>query len=82
MRRLVVVLMLAVSFALGMFSQNLIAGNWVVPPYGTSAPSLTVGSRIVLNGGRVLYTPPSGWKVVDTCPSSSGAVLVSFQKLE
>ncbi len=82
MRKLILVLMLAISFALGMFSQNLIAGNWVIPPYGTSAPPLTMSSRIVLGGGIVLYTPPSGWKVVETCPSSNGAVLVSFQKLE
>ncbi len=82
MRKLVLVLMLAVSFALGMVSQNLIAGNWVTPPYGTSAPQLTKGSRIILGGGRVLYTPPSGWKVVNTCLSPKGAVLVSFQKLE
>ncbi len=82
MRKLVFVLMLAISFALGMVSQNLIAGNWVVPSYGTTAPSLTQGSKIVLGGGRVLYTPPRGWKVVETCPSSNGAVLVSFQRLE
>ena len=82
MHKLIFVLMLAISFALGMVSQNLIAGNWVVPSYGTSAPSLTQGSNIVLGGGRVLYTPPSGWKVVNTCPSPNGGVLVSFQKLE
>ncbi len=31
MRKLVFVLMLAISFTLGTVSQNLIAGNWVFP---------------------------------------------------
>ena len=82
MRKLTIILMLAAAYGLGMVSQELFAGNWVIPAYGTSAPELTTSSKIVLNGGRVLYSPPSGWKVVQSCPSSNGAVLVSYEKLE
>ncbi|HCY86186.1 MAG TPA: hypothetical protein DHV36_13715 [Desulfobacteraceae bacterium] len=82
MRKLLLILMLTLAYALGMASQHLIAGNWATPPYGTLAPELTTSSSIILGGGRVLYSPPDGWKVVASCPSAGGGLLVSFLKLE
>jgi hypothetical protein len=82
MRKIILILMFALAYALGMASQHLIAGNWTTPPYGTSAPELTMSSSIILGGGRVLYSPPDGWKVVGSCPSAKGGLLVSFQKLQ
>ena len=74
--------MLTLAYAMGMSTPYLIAGNWITPSYGTSAPELTMSSSIILGGGRVLYSPPEGWKVVGSCPSADGGLLVSFQKLQ
>ncbi len=82
MRKLFVILLIAISFALGMVSQNLVAGNWVVPKYGTPAPVLKVGDGRVYHRGEAWYDIPSSWKVAGTKMSSQGRLIVIYKKLE
>ena len=64
MRKLVVVLMIAVSFALGMVSQNLNAGNSIYPSVGSSTFSLNPTQNKFSNpNGKMFYKIPNGWKV-------------------
>ncbi len=82
MRKLIIVLLLAVSFALGMVSQNLVAGNWVVPKFGTPAP--TLNATFHGNYGWVQYNNLhlTGWKVVKAGLTNHGDLGVQFMKLE
>ncbi|NDV22507.1 hypothetical protein [Desulfovibrio sp. JC022] len=82
MRKFLLILALVVSFSLGMAAQNLIAGNWVFPKYGTQAPTLRGNFNLGGIPGGVIYTLPTGWKVLDASPSSRGNLSVRFQKLE
>ncbi len=69
MRKLIVVSMLIVSFALGMVSQKLVfAGiasmfDFEVPSLGDPAPNLVNG--IIHDQGWAVYKTPSGWKFID-----------------
>ncbi len=84
MRKLLFILMLAVSFALGLASQNLIAGNWVFPSIGTPAVNLTPHySTFLFPDGKNYYLPPSGWIVESASPTSAGvSITVRLKKLE
>lgn len=84
MRKFFFILMLAVFFALGMFSQNLIAGNWVFPSIGSPTFNLHPEfSDFNRPGGKVYYIMPSGWKVENVGRAGSGsAVFINFKKLE
>ena len=79
MHKFLFILMLAVSFVLGIVSQNLIAGNWVTPSYGTPAPVLRT---VVKHRGEVYYPVPSDWKVLDTGITSMGNVFVVYRQLK
>jgi len=62
MRKLIVVLMLAVSFTLGMVSQNLIAGNTIYPKKESNAFSLNpYTSTFSQSNGGMSYQIPNGW---------------------
>ncbi len=84
MRKLIVVLIVVFSFALGMFSQNLIAGNWVTPKYGTPAPEAElIGNKIIQGRGNALYQVPDDWKVIGLIKKGDPTTFsVKFQKLE
>ncbi|TIH16607.1 hypothetical protein D0S45_09355 [Marinifilum sp. JC120] len=82
MRKLLFILTLSISFSLGMAAQNIIAGNWIFPKFGTPAPTLRSNFNIGGIPGAVIYTLPDGWKVIDAGPSSSGNLSVRYQKLE
>lgn len=81
MHKLIVVLMLAVSFFLGMFSQNLIAGNWVIAQSGETAPVLRPFG-VIRSGGWTIYEAPKRWKAVKTNLATNGHVTVYFKRLE
>ncbi len=80
MRKLVFVLMLAISFALGTVSQNLIAGNWVFPTESDTPPLLVPGQYA--SDGVFVYTAPIGWKTVGANGLTDGKIIVQLMKLE
>ncbi len=82
MRKLLFILMVAFSFALGMVSQNLIAGNWVFPKPFTPAPTLTGNFIFCRTPGIAIYRLPSGWKVLDASIFDEENLSVTFKKLE
>jgi hypothetical protein len=84
MRKLIVILMLAISFALGIFSQNLIAGVWgVTPTIGTPTfPLYPRGSKFLESNGKMFYRIPNGWRAKRAGSTEAGNyIFIDFRKI-
>ncbi len=87
MRKLVIVLILALSFVLGNLSEGVIAmgripDGWFYPEYRTKAPDLSGYFCLQKNPGVVFYTVPAQYKLVSLGRTNLNNLWVKLLKKE
>ena len=86
-RKMMITLMLAASFALGMVTISFALGyvetaDWIAPKYGEKAPTLEGSFNCPGTPGRMFYQLPDGWKIIGLGKSNLGNPVIDYRKFK